>query len=261
MRVPSLDLFSQSVASTAESLPSLHLFAEAPGQHGPFADLEFLQSRGVIASQASERSCKTRKRRERPDDTHRREEFTFGLEALAAMLQACAERPGANVLLLSHVVQRGQEKSVVEDMLSAVASEHGYRAVLVDLGVARNSHGQDAEGEGLLNCLSDFALYDRLFSCKREDGLYRVARGTSTSHPLSLLLSPRFRRLHSLLASEFDLVVYRSCYATEALETFAVAKMIRPSLVLIGPRERAAAAKEMRAELAVLETPLLSILL
>ncbi len=241
-------------------LPSLHLFSENPQDGRSYSDIEFIQH----FHQADREYLAAAMEAISPPEifSSTKSNAAAGIGYLANRLLELSATAGSNLFLFNSPADEDLTLELIQQLAEGFGAEKKILIVDCNLrvpagpkpGVAVNYKG------GLSDYVSGTLGLDEIVFRTELQNVFWMGGGDPLDFPVRVLMSNRFLQLMELLKTRFDLILLNSPPYRQCIDTFVLAKFLRPIVVLALKGEKLQDIQDIRKELAVLDLKSLTII-
>jgi Mrp family chromosome partitioning ATPase len=240
--------------------PSLHLFSENPQDGRSYADIEFIQHYQQADREYLAGAMEAISPAEMFPTT--KSNAAAGIGYLANRLLDLSATAGGNLFLFNSPADEDLALELIYQLAEGFGAEK--KILIVDCNL-RTPTGPKPGGElnykgGLSDYVSGTVGLDDIVLRTELQNVFWLGGGDPLDFPVRVLMSNRFLQLMELLKKRFDLVLLNSPPYRECIDTFVLAKFLRPIMVLALKGEKLQDIQDIRKELAVLDLKSLTII-
>jgi hypothetical protein len=242
-----------------DHLPSLHLFAENP-ENGSYTDLEFIQKFKEANQQLLDAAIEAISPwgMQSNSDAHATgPKAPAGLAYLQRRLFELCDAANSNMILFNSPTNETLGLEIIHHFAKLAAGQK--RILIIDCRL-REREGSGDRDFGLSDYVSGMKGLEEIV-CKADvKNVFCIGAGRAEANPIQALMSNRFLQLMELLKRQFDLILLNSPPYRREIDTFVLAKFLRPILVLALKGESWNDVKDIRKELAILDLKILGLI-
>jgi len=252
-----------TAAARFKKLPSLHLFTENPFDERSYTDLDFIQNHQGSRRDLLEMAIETISPAAAPKPASSDNE-AVGLEFLEKSLFELSTVATCNLILFNSPVN----ESLTFEMIYRFAQRQNpqKKILIIDCNLRQSDldecDPETSEKAGLGEYLAGKRGVEEILFRTNLENVSFIGSGAPVENPVRTFMSNRFLQLLALLRRQFDLVLLNTLPYRESIDTFVLAKFLRPIIVLVlqAGREDWQSIADIRKELAVLDLKILGLI-
>ncbi len=207
------------------TIPSLHLFSDNPSQEGPFFDLDYL------ATKHEEHFAKQSEVSTRQGDN---------LTKFQEYLDGIPSRSRSRIILFNSPNDSRKSLSCLIDFIAGLAAEERGRVLLLDCNLKTprlHSYFDKLPSKGLTDYVAGEAGIDEIVGDTNLKEVFLIKSGNVMFNAVKMFMSVKFQQLIDSLRKKYDYILVNSPPYRNHIETFALAKFLRPTILLLSSQQ------------------------